>query len=168
MSWYRRPLAAGQTFRCASCGRIKRVKYVPTSKLCRRCAAKRRRNVPNVPVSLTENIVVTTVVEKRLRKKAEKDIPHIRAEIVARNIEQGFWVLLVLSAYAILPSFGWWALGLYVGVPIVVHLVIVGILANPRRERREQVELRIRELAQYGLVFNLALIWPVADEVPFL
>jgi len=101
-----------------------------------------------VPVSLNENIVVTTVVEKRLRKKAEKDIPPIRAEIVARNIEQGFWVLLALSAYAILPAFGWSAIYFYIGVPIIVHLVIVGILANPRRERRKQVEVRIGELAE--------------------
>ena len=101
-----------------------------------------------MPVSLTEKIVITTVVEKRLRKKAEKDIPPIRAEIVARNIEQGFWVLLALSAYVIIPSFGWLALGFYIGVPIVVHLIIIGILADPRRERREQVGLRVRELAE--------------------
>jgi hypothetical protein len=88
------------------------------------------------------------MVEKRLRKKAEKDIPPIRAEIVARKIERGFWGLLAFSIYFILPAFGWSAVYFYIGVPIIVHLVIVGILTNPRRERRKQVELRIQELAE--------------------
>ena len=152
MSWYRRQLAEGQTFRCSSCGRIKRVKYVPTSNLCRSCASKKRRIVPNEPVSITDNIVVTSMVEKRLHNRAEKDIPRPKVEIEAYKVERWFWVLLALSAFAILPALFnesvWLALSLYVGLPILVHLVIKGILANPLRERQEQVALRTHELAE--------------------
>lgn len=148
MSWYRRQLAEEQTFRCSSCGRIKRVKYIPTSNLCRSCAAKKRRTVPNVPVSIADNLVVTTVVERRLRKRAEKDIPRTRAEITAYKVERWFWALLILSAFSGLPFYSVWTLSLYIGVPILVHLVIKGILAKPLRERQEQVSLKTRELAE--------------------
>ena len=146
-NWYLRP-AASQTFKCSNCGRIRHLKSIPTSNLCRRCAAKQRRTSPNVPVSLGENLVVTTVVEKRLRKKAEKDIPRLRAEITARKVEISIWAVLVLSLYTGLPALGWWALGILIGIPIAVRLLINGILANPRRERKRQVKLRIQELAE--------------------
>lgn len=181
ISWYVRSLAEGQTFRCASCGRIKRVKYVPTSNLCRSCAAKKaaeKRSVSNtlvaltstvkkttdkecivakipkaenVPVSIADSLVVTTVVQKRLRKRAEREIPRPKAEKTAHNIEVYFWGLLALLFYPVVLSLnwlGWFGLSLYVGTPILVHLVIKAILAKPRRERQEQVVLRTHELAE--------------------
>lgn len=157
MSWYRHQLAEGQTFRCSSCGRIKRVKYVPTSNLCRSCAAKKRHTVPNVPVSIADNLVVTTVVEKRLHKRAEKDIPRTRADRVGSEIQRWVFVFFFVSAFFVIPrlfsefSGGMWlfALGWCLGLPAFIDfLVIEQILARPRRERQEQVALRTRELAE--------------------
>ena len=72
-----RELAGDRKFRCAECGRVKRVKYVPTSNLCRRCAVRKatekRRSIPNIPITLADNLVVTKAVERRLKKKAEGD-----------------------------------------------------------------------------------------------
>lgn len=160
MSYYRRQLAEGQTFRCASCRRIKRVKYVPTSDLCRRCAAKKRRSVPNVPVSITDNLIVTTAVEKRLEKEAHKvipDLPPFRQEEIAFWVELTFWALfIVLTVYMMgskeLNILVWLAL---LGTGILLHFVIRGMMAKPRRERekrvaecREQLALKKRELAE--------------------
>jgi hypothetical protein len=88
------------------------------------------------------------VVQKRLRKKAEGDIPRPKAVITAYKVEQVFWALLVLSAFSTLPFYSWWTLSLYIGVPILIHLAIKGILAKPLRERQEQVNLRLCELAE--------------------
>jgi 5-methylcytosine-specific restriction endonuclease McrA len=162
MSWYRRPLAEGQTFRCASCGRVKHVKYVPTSNLCRRCAAKKRRTAPNVPVSLTENLVITTVVEKRLRKKAENDIPKTQAEIIGDRLgnwivpffwASGYFVARAISN-AIFPSEEWTALFWFVivvwcfGLPYAGMVIIDRVLARPRNEREEKIKSRVRVLAE--------------------
>jgi len=88
------------------------------------------------------------VVEKRLHNRAEKDIPRPKMEVAAYKIERWFWVLLVLSAFSGLPFYSPWTLGLYIGLPILVPLVIKGKLAKPLRERQEEVALRQRELAE--------------------
>ncbi|MFC2044153.1 HNH endonuclease [Chloroflexota bacterium] len=162
MSWYRRPLVEGQTFRCSNCGRKKRVKYIPTSNLCRSCAAKKRRTVPNVPVSIADNLVVTTVVEKRLRKTADSDIPKSQAEIigdwlhrwgfiffwvsgyfVARAISDAVFPLEEFTALFWLVIFAW-----FIGLPYIMMVIIDRILTEPRREREERKKSRIAELAE--------------------
>jgi len=116
-----RELAGDRKFRCARCGGVKRVKYVPISNLCRRCAARRaaekRRSVPNIPITLADNLVVTRAVERRLKKKAEGDIPPTRAEKLGDHISRWsilvFWASAYFVAHAIFPeSFGlfWWVL----------------------------------------------------------
>ena len=149
---YYSELAGDRVFRCSKCGRRKRVKYVPKSDLCRDCAAKNRRKIENIAIQLGENLVVTKMVEKRFTNKAEKDIPHSKTETVANNMERLFWALLILSAFVILPRLFnesvLFALGLYVGVPILVHLIIETILVKPRKERGEKIRARIVELAE--------------------
>lgn len=152
-----RELAGGQIFRCAECGRRKRVKYVPTSNLCRRCAAKRRRTVPNVPVTVAENMVITKAVEKRLRKKATAEVPRTRAEVVGDRVDLLQVIFFWASAYFVATSiFGepfsgtWWlfVVGWCFGAPYVVMLTIEKILEKPRKERMGKITSRVLELAQ--------------------
>jgi len=160
MSWYRE-LAGEQIFRCAECGKRKRVKYVPTSNLCRSCAARKaaetRRSVPNIPVTLTESLVDTKVVEKRLSKKATAEIPRTRAEVVVPIVHilqvsffwvSGYFVATILFGEPF--SGAWWLflLGWCVGAPYIVLLIIDKILEKPIRERREKIRNRVLELAE--------------------
>lgn len=152
-----RELAGRRIYRCAQCGQIKHVKYVPTSRLCRKCAAKKRGRAQSIPVTLTEMLVITKAVEKRFRKKAEAEIPPTRAEVIGDRISKFQVIFFWVSAYFVATSlFGepfsgtWWlfVLGWCVGVPYVVMLVIDKILEKPRREREEQITSRIHALAE--------------------
>ena len=147
-----RELAGDRTFRCAECGRIKRVKYVPTSNLCRYCAgrkaAEKRRSVPNIPVSLADHLVVTKAVEKRLRKRAEADIPLSKAELTGERISRWgglvFWASAYFIAHAISPEFSglfWLVLLAWAfGGPLALFYVIDLILAKPKKERTVYVK----------------------------
>jgi len=160
MSYYRE-LAGDRVFRCSECGRRKRVKYVPASDLCRRCAAKKRRTVPNVPVSIADNLVVTTVVEKRLHKEAERDIPKSQAETIGDWLHRWGFLFFWVSGYfvaraisdAVFPRDEWTALFWFVilawcfGLPLAGMVTIGRVLAEPRREREERIKSKIIELA---------------------
>jgi len=159
-----RELAGDRKFRCAECGRVKRVIYVPISNLCRRCAARKagekRRSISNIPITLADNLVVTEAVEKRLRKKAESDIPLSRAEKLGNQISK--WSILVFwaSAYfaylvarAMFPE----SLDKFLGVllmgwaffgPLVLIYIVDLLLNKPRKERAEQITVRLIELAE--------------------
>jgi len=151
VSYYQRPLAKGRTFRCASCGRIKRVKYVPTSDLCRRCAAKNRLKVPNELVSITDDVVVTSVVQKRLRGKAETEIPD-DITAVEDKMKMGVFtffiitgVILFLNTKGMVSLF---ALGWGLALPFLITFGVSKLLFDkPKRERNEKIQLRMRELA---------------------
>jgi hypothetical protein len=155
-----RELAGERKFRCTDCGRVKRVKYVPVSDLCRRCAARKvaeaKRSVPSIPITLAENLVVTEAVEKRLRKKAQSDIPSTRAEKLGDLISKWcilvFWASAYFVARAIFQEFSslFWLvlLGWALGGPLAVMYAIDLFLAKPRKERAEQIVLRLVELAE--------------------
>ena len=155
-----RELAGDRKFRCTKCGRVKRVKYVPISNLCRCCAARKaaekRRSVPNIPITLADNLVVTEAVERRLRKKAESDNPPTRAEKLGDQISKWsilvFWVSAYFVAHAIFPEYSglfWLVLwGWAFGGPLALMYVIDLLLAKPRKERAEQITVRLIELAE--------------------
>lgn len=159
---YYRELAGNRIFRCSECGRRKRVKYVPASNLCRECAAKHRPKVENTAIQLEKNLVVTKMVERRLTKRAEKEIPLSRKEMIGDQISRWgpilFWVTSYFVARAIsnavfpfeewtelfwLVLLGWGFAGTF-GSMYIVGLV----LAKPREERAERIRLRIVELAE--------------------
>jgi len=155
-----RELAGDRKFRCAECGRVKRVKYVPISNLCRRCAARKaaekRRSVPNIPITLADNLVVTKAVERRLKKKAEGDMPPTRAEKLGDQISKWsilvFWASAYFVAHAIFPEssglFWWVLLGWAFGGPLALMHAIDLLLAKPRKERAEQITVRVIDLAE--------------------
>ena len=113
---------------------------------------KRRRIVPNTVIELTKNLVITKAVEKRLRKKAEADIPHQKIEIIAKKVEHVLWAFLVITGYImflpLLLEYPLIALGIYLGIPIIVHLIIDAILSEPRKERNRKINSRVVELAE--------------------
>jgi transcription elongation factor Elf1 len=152
---YYRELAGDKIFRCSRCGRRKRVKYVPKSNLCRDCAAKNRRKIENIAVQLEYNLVVTKMVEKRLTKIAEKEIPHSKAEIIGENISRWGTIIFWLTSYFIAHAFfaewtvPFWLVLLgwgFVGMLGCIYGVDI-ILAKPRKERAERIRLKIVELA---------------------
>lgn len=105
--WFLRP-AKGQSFRCSSCGRKRYLKSIPTTDLCQSCAAKKRA-AQNIPVSITDKIVVTTNIAKRLGSqakidaqaeafKAASDIPKTEGEIIGEKLQLSWrWFLLSLA-----------------------------------------------------------------------
>jgi len=155
-----RELAENRRFRCVKCGRNKRVKYVPVSDLCRRCAARKiteaRREKSSIPITLSENLLVTKAVEKRLRKKAQSDIRPTRAEKLGDLISKWcilvFWASAYFVARAIFQEFSglfWPALFAWAfGGPLFVMYVVDLLLAKPRKERADQIALRLTELTE--------------------
>ena len=159
-NWYLRP-AASQTFRCSNCGRIRHLKSIPTSDLCRSCAAKKRA-AQNIPVSIADNIVITAMVEKRLRKKAESDIPKSHTEIIGERLDRWGVLFFIISGYfiarvisnAVFPLEEFTALFWFVIIvwclclPYLMTVIINRVLAGPRRDREERIKSEILELAE--------------------
>ena len=158
---YYRELAGDREFRCAKCGRRKRVKYVPRSNLCRDCAAKNRRKVENTAIQLEKNLVITRMVERRFEKKAEKEIPQSLGEIFGEWMHR--WGILIFWATAYFPASAisrtvsfrdeWLVIWLVIlvwclGAPYTMWVIIDRILAKPRKERAERIRLRVVELAE--------------------
>ena len=159
---YYSELAGDRVFRCSKCGRRKRVKYVPKSNLCRDCAAKNRRKVENTAFQLEKNLVITRMVERRFKKRAEKEIPPSKAETIGEHISRWGTLFFWVSGYfvaraisdAIFPFEEWTPLFWYVmlawcfGLPWANMVIIDRILAKPKKERAERIKLKIVELAE--------------------
>lgn len=158
--FYYRGLPRRERFKCRECGKRDYGNYFLTPTLCKSCGAKRRS--PNVPVNLTNNLVVTKAVEKRLRKKAEGEIPQSRTEKVGERISRwgmlffwasGYFVARAISD-AVFPFDEWTALFWYAmlvwcfGLPWANMVIIDRILARPKKEREERVGIRMAELAE--------------------
>jgi hypothetical protein len=99
---------------------------------------------------------VTKAVERRLKKKAESDIPPTRAEKLGDQISKWsilvFWASAYFVAHAIFPEssslFFWWVLfGWAAGGPLALMYAIDFLLAKPRKERAEKITARVIELA---------------------
>jgi hypothetical protein len=155
-----RELVGDRKFRCAKCGRLKRVKYVPVSDLCQRCAARKaaetKRSVPSIPIAIAKNLIVTEAVEWRLRKKAQSEIPPTKAEKLGDLVSKWsilvFWGSAYFVAHAIFAEFSWLfyctLFGWACGGPLALMYAIDLLLAKPRKERARQISLRLTELAE--------------------
>ena len=159
---YRRPLAEGRDFYCARCKRRRRVKYVPTSTLCRRCAARQRTQKNNDLKTLSNGLTVTTGVEERLKRQSEATLPESQAE---RDIAFGSalerWtvpglVVLAVGILIVLGNINPELLG--IGIIVAFFLVCVGYLLinaaidlwlkDARETHRRRVAARTLNLAQ--------------------
>jgi len=161
VSYYRRPLAQGLKIRCSVCGTIQHLKYIPyrynpNTYTCRDCAINKRRKVPNDLITVTDDLILTEAVLKRLRKKAEREIPS-GIEAYRNGIGRGAFIFLVVTAFIVTPqifdgfSLGFWLFGLFwgLGLPSFIDFVVLDrIFAKPQQERDEKVSNRIKELAE--------------------
>lgn len=151
-----RELAKGRSFRCSQCGRRKFIKYVPTSDLCRECASRRRKTTSNVPVLLTDELVVTKIVEKKLKKRAVSEVPASKALKIGENGQRfsflAMWVSAPFVTRALFHEFSE-AMWIFVFVwamliPYALLLATDRLLTKPRRERQELISARIVQLAR--------------------
>lgn len=153
---YYRELAGDRVFRCSECGRRKRVKYVPASKLCRECAAKHRRKVENTAIQLEKNLVVTKMVERRFTKRADKEIPLSKEEVIGEQASRWGPLLFLGTSYFVAHAFftewtgPFWLvlLGWGFGGGLGTIYVVDWILSKPRKERAERIRLKTVELAE--------------------
>jgi RNA polymerase subunit RPABC4/transcription elongation factor Spt4 len=166
MSWYRyRELAGNRIFRCSKCGRVKNVKYVPTSSLCRRCASElageKRRLKSSILVKLNNDITVTKAVERRLENVAQAENPPTKKEKKLDKILIYIWIFFWVSGYFIISSLvnsdkieeftgGWWVVFLLwcILLPGIITYTINNNLIKLSGERRKIVDSRIEELAE--------------------
>jgi hypothetical protein len=141
-------------FLCEKCGRPVNVKDPPITRTCQYCRAKETRLLnPNVPVELADELVVTTAVENRLRKRASKEIPRSKSEEVGEVILHLYWLVTFPAAFlighlinpdamAIYGLVGGWILTLLVGI------TITNMLDKPKKERAGRIKRRVVELAE--------------------
>jgi len=146
-----------EKFKCRECGRFKSGNYFISPTLCKKCATKRRYVVPNVPVKITEQLIITTAVEKRLRKDAEVEVPRTKTDAILEDVVQRFillpfWISAFFIAHNLFEQFS----GLYwifvfvwcFPVPMVIDRMIDLIMSKPRKERAAKITSRIQELAE--------------------
>ncbi|MBP7705814.1 MAG: HNH endonuclease [Candidatus Aminicenantes bacterium] len=152
-----RELAGERRFRCEKCGKLKQVKYVPVSNFCRRCAAKKVAEEklcnPELPIELADNLIVTKAVEKRIIKKARREILPGRSEKIGEAIG-------VLSILVIFPAVYFIAKAIsndpifYIWFSVACWSQIIWMrlvdrrLAKPRKDRADKIARRIVELAE--------------------
>jgi hypothetical protein len=149
-----RELAGDRRFRCKECGALKRVKYVPVSDICRACARKgaQLRN-PMTLIQLAPNTIITSVVERKLRKRATKEIQLSSKERIL-DASGTFSILIIFPcAYLIAnaisdnPQFYFW-LGPACVIQALWMEIVSKLLVKPRAERQKKVADRIMELAE--------------------
>ena len=158
MSWYpRRELAAGKVITCDVCGERKYVKYVPKSRRCRSCAAQQRSRRDTTIINLTADILITQQVERRLRNKADKEIPPSKEEIRNNRIVSGLYTVVFIPPFFIAGELFsvfsglWWifVIGwICIGGSFNTWVIDGKILDKPRKERMQSVKVRVLELAQ--------------------
>ena len=124
-------LPKGELYNCRLCKKSDHWNYFVSRTLCKRCASRRNSRRRSQVVQLSENIVITTEVENRLRKSAEQQ--------VSKN--PGYFVPDIASVLALLsvcflgmvfaissipkPNIGdlWWLVGiawLYIAYKVAI------------------------------------------------
>jgi len=154
MPYYTR-LPRNKKFRCSECGLTNYGNYFLTSMLCKKCGAKRRRKVPNTLVSLSDHIVVTTAVKKKLRKKAESEIPRSLLDWLGSIVQNCLFLIFGVSGFFLARSlfelFSWpfWLffIGWLLGGSYITNSAVDKTLSKPRADRKELIDTRILELA---------------------
>jgi len=146
-----------EEFKCRECGSIKSGNYFISPTLCKKCAAKRRRVVPNIPIQITEKLIVTKAVEKRLRKESAAEIPRTKTDTIIEDVVQRFiflpfWASAIFVANSLFTEFSgpYWifVIGWCLIVPIIIDRTIDLIMSKPRKERADKISARIHELAE--------------------
>jgi hypothetical protein len=149
-------------FRCSECGKWRRQREVPSNGVCQYCRATKRKP-PNVAVKLSNELVVTSIVHKKLTKIAESDIPKAKILRVDDAISRYIFIPFVVSAipfgilwFGDLLSSGSQLGALFfvflvvwcLGPPLLIMLAFNLITRKPCSERRLLVDEKVRQLAE--------------------
>jgi 5-methylcytosine-specific restriction endonuclease McrA len=161
MSWYNRRVAPGEVYRCERCGKVKRVKYVPKSKLCRTCASQTRR-FSNPLSTVSNGIVVTKMVENKLKRGAliktamgnEALVNKLKiGESIETNIIGSCIIICIITLIVSIFHKEWtWITGVIIVSPFlltyIIYLILERYYAKPRSELKNRIELKFQELAK--------------------
>ena len=154
--WSIRYLPRNQKFRCRECNRTKSGKYFLSDTLCRKCGAKEWAP-PNVPIRISDSIVVTPNVERRLKKSADKSVPvTIKYRVSAASFYlTSFvaWAIGLEYALSSAPMTDSGGLKWIIGFGVVFGGIFMGIMVDdvfdgPRLERESRMNAKVLELAE--------------------
>ena len=152
-----------EIFRCSECDKKKRYRYVPWLDVCRKCGSKNRSCWSNEMVQITDELVVTTIVGKRLHERAEKvalrEREPLEPKIEMLQTVQGLASFILgpmLIMMLILVGYGAWEISLFfLGCSVFVGGMVYAIdrrikepLAARDAKWAEQVHQKTIELAQ--------------------
>jgi len=142
-------------FRCAECGKWRRQRTTPSNGICQYCRATKRKP-QNLPIKLSDELVVTTAVQKMLIKKAKAKTPKARILRVTDAISKYIFIPFVITSFPL--AFLWFGklaplFFVFIPVwclvpPVLVILMLQLITRNPRVRRRLLVDEKIRQLAE--------------------
>ncbi|MBN1692673.1 MAG: HNH endonuclease [Dehalococcoidales bacterium] len=121
-----------------------------------------KKNIPNELLFLQNNLIVTTAVEKKLRKQAQNEIPKTSSEEIGDWFHRWGTLFFWASGYfvarsvsnAFFPLDEWTPLFWYVllawcfGLPWGNMIIIDKILAKPRKIREKKISSIVIKLAQ--------------------
>lgn len=146
-------MGRGNRLTCRECGSAKPGNYFISPTLCKKCASKRRTTIHNPLIRSVEGFLVTSLALKRLRKRADSEVPKsfrylIAGPLMAGLSIGGFWIVFS-QVVPIAKEMSWGgSLGLAAlcAMPIFVGAVLMEWLQAPRkREVAGRVEFLIRE-----------------------
>lgn len=147
-------------FECAECGEYRRQRTVPSDGICQYCRATKHKP-PNLPVNLSDELVVTSAVQKRLIKKAKTETPKARILRVSDAISKYIFIPFVITSFPL--AILWFRdilsseLGLLffafiaawcIVPPLLVILMLQLITRKPRARRRLIIDEKVRRLAE--------------------
>ena len=143
-------------FTCSVCGERKDYNYVPKDDICRSCAAKQRKKSPSGIKNISSDVSVTKHVERRLRKKANREIQPSKEEIRNTIIYYALFAVVLIPPFFIaselfIESSGlWWAfvLAWIFGLGAFNAFFVKDKLDKPRNKRMQAVDARVVELAK--------------------
>jgi 5-methylcytosine-specific restriction endonuclease McrA len=150
-------------FECSECGEYRRQRTVPADGICQYCRATKHKP-QNLPVKLSDELVVTSAVQRRLIKRAETETPKVRILRVSDAIPKYIFIPFVISsiplAYLWLGAFlessrGELAFLFFAFIPVwcivppvLVILILQLITRKPRARRRLLIDEKVRRLAE--------------------
>lgn len=145
-------------FICRECGKRKPGNFFISSSLCKKCSAKRRISPPNPTVEVSEGVLATKATLRRLRRRAESQIPKTWRDGLASiivflcfavfwyvgfpldkdNLGKSWWPFALMVWYFFLPGFSGLLLSLKLSAPR--NRKIEEFTVELARRRKEQIE----------------------------
>jgi len=144
-------------FRCVECTKFRYQCDVPANGICQYCRAKKRRP-KNLPVNLTNELVVTTSVQKKITKVAKDQVPKERFLRISDTISKYAFIPFVLTSFPL--AFLWFSKGELGGLifpfilvwcllpPYLISILLNLVTRKPRAIRRLLIDERLIQIAE--------------------